>query len=143
LRKSRLLQVVIRRLAASCYPQACCKLFKQFSASLWITSLQIPDSRFHVLQLTINGQPRLQEATEMLGFEHPFGFDNFILTKTKQFEYFTKYRCFMLEYFARFRFTANRKLRRAGGNSKSILSIGFTRILRYALKHLAFVFINW
>jgi hypothetical protein len=36
---SMLMQVEKIRLAASCYPQACCKLFKQFAASLWITSL--------------------------------------------------------------------------------------------------------
>jgi hypothetical protein len=34
-----LMQVEKIRLAASCYPQVCCKLFKQFAATLWMTSL--------------------------------------------------------------------------------------------------------
>ena len=36
---SMLIQVEKIRLAASCYPQACCKLFHQLASSLWITSL--------------------------------------------------------------------------------------------------------
>jgi hypothetical protein len=40
---SMLMQVEKIRLAASCYPQPCCKLFKQFAASLWITSLDKSD----------------------------------------------------------------------------------------------------
>jgi hypothetical protein len=40
---SLLMQIEKIRLAASCYPQACCKLFTQFAASLWITSLDKSD----------------------------------------------------------------------------------------------------
>jgi hypothetical protein len=49
-----LLQVVIRMLAASCYLQACCKLFRQFAASVWITSLDKSDKQ-HAASLLKSG----------------------------------------------------------------------------------------